>query len=76
MAKRTAILGTWTIYEGWMKIIRVKVQMDAEQIEREVEDHGRAVAVLPYDPERHMALLAQQMRVNLMKRQYGRQAKS
>src|SRR6202048_4421779 len=40
MAKRTAILGTWTIYEGWMKIIRVKVQIDAEQIEREVEDHG------------------------------------
>jgi len=34
MAKRTAILGTWTIYQGWMKIIRVKVQIDAEQIER------------------------------------------
>jgi hypothetical protein len=49
MAKRIAILGTWTIYEGWMKIIRVKVQIDAEQIEREVEDHGRAVAVLPYE---------------------------
>jgi hypothetical protein len=32
MAKRIAILGTWTIYEGWMKIIRVKVQIDAEQI--------------------------------------------
>jgi 8-oxo-dGTP pyrophosphatase MutT (NUDIX family) len=66
MAKRIAILGTWTIYEGWMKIIRVKVQIDAEQIEREVEDHGRAVAVLPYDPERHMALLAQQLRVPVL----------
>jgi hypothetical protein len=63
MVKRTAILGTRTIYEGWIKIIRVKVQIDAEQIKREVEDHGRAVAVLPYDPERHMALLAQQLRV-------------
>lgn len=40
--------------EGWMKIIRVKEHIDAEQIEREVEDHGRAVAVLPYDPERHV----------------------
>jgi nudix-type nucleoside diphosphatase (YffH/AdpP family) len=49
-----------------MKIIRVKVQIDAEQIEREVEDHGRAVAVLPYDPERHMALLAQQLRVPVL----------
>ena len=66
MAKRIAILGTWTIYEGWMKIIRVKVQIDAEQIEREVEDHGCAVAVLPYDPERHMALLAQQLRVPVL----------
>jgi nudix-type nucleoside diphosphatase (YffH/AdpP family) len=66
MAKRTAILGTWTIYEGWMKIIRIKVQIDAEQIEREVEDHGRAVAVLPYDPERHVILLAQQLRVPVL----------
>jgi hypothetical protein len=49
-----------------MKIIRVKVQIDAEQIEREVEDHGRAVAVLPYDPERHVVLLAQQLRVPIL----------
>ena len=66
MAKRIAILGTWTIYEGWMKIIRVKVQIDAEQIKREVEDHGRAVAVLPYDPERHVIFLAQQLRVPVL----------
>ena len=28
-----------------------------EEVEREVEDHGRGVAVLPYDPVRRVALL-------------------
>jgi nudix-type nucleoside diphosphatase (YffH/AdpP family) len=34
-----------------------------KDIHREVEDHGRAVAVLPYDPARKTALLVLQLRV-------------
>ncbi|MFE1602617.1 NUDIX domain-containing protein [Methylobacterium sp. ID0610] len=35
---------------------------DGSTITREVEDHGRAVTVLPYDPERRTALLVRQFR--------------
>ncbi|AWN49952.1 NUDIX hydrolase [Methylobacterium terrae] len=35
---------------------------DGSRIGREVEDHGPAVAVLPYDPERRVALLVRQFR--------------
>ena len=46
------IAQTKTLYEGWLKIIGVRVRLeDGEEVRREVEDHGRAVAVLPYDPQ-------------------------
>jgi nudix-type nucleoside diphosphatase (YffH/AdpP family) len=35
---------------------------DGEVIKREVEDHGAAVCVLPYDPERRVAMLVRQFR--------------
>jgi nudix-type nucleoside diphosphatase (YffH/AdpP family) len=57
------ILGSSILYHGWMKVLRVKVKADTREIEREVEDHGRAVAFLPYDPERRVVLLARQLRV-------------
>ncbi|TNC16438.1 NUDIX hydrolase [Methylobacterium terricola] len=35
---------------------------DGSRIGREIEDHGPAVAVLPYDPDRRVALLVRQFR--------------
>ena len=66
MAERAAILDKQTVYQGWMKILRVKAQIESEEVEREVEDHGRAVAVLPYDAERKVVLLARQVRVPVL----------
>jgi nudix-type nucleoside diphosphatase (YffH/AdpP family) len=57
------ILGSSILYQGWMKVLRVKLEIDTREIEREVEDHGRAVAFLPYDPERRVVLIARQVRV-------------
>jgi nudix-type nucleoside diphosphatase (YffH/AdpP family) len=66
MADRAAILNKQTVYQGWMKILRVKAQIDSDEVEREVEHHGRAVAVLPYDAQRRVVLLAKQVRVPVL----------
>ncbi len=57
------IVGTRTVYEGWARYLVAEVRMpDGSRIGREVEDHGPAVAVLPYDRERRVALLVRQFR--------------
>jgi nudix-type nucleoside diphosphatase (YffH/AdpP family) len=54
-------------YDGWTQIIRVRVRLeDGTEVQREVEDHGRAAAVLPYDPVRRTALLVRQLRVPVL----------
>jgi nudix-type nucleoside diphosphatase (YffH/AdpP family) len=58
------IVDTVTAYEGWTRLARVRVRLeDGTTIEREVEDHGRAVAMLPYDPVRRTALVIRLLRV-------------
>jgi nudix-type nucleoside diphosphatase (YffH/AdpP family) len=58
---------TKTLYEGWLKIIGVRVRLDdGEEVRREVEEHGRAVAVLPYDPGRRTALLIKLLRAPVL----------
>ncbi len=51
------------LHQGWgcFGVARLRLA-DGAEIEREVEDHGDAVAVLPYDPERREALLVRQLR--------------
>jgi len=52
------IINTTTLYDGWIKVLRVRLRLNpGEEVEREVEDHDRGVAVLPYDPVRRVALL-------------------
>jgi len=52
-----------TLYSGFLRMLRLSVVLaDGTRFEREVEDHGAAVAVLPYDPESRVALLARQLR--------------
>lgn len=47
-----------TPYEGWLtlRLARMRDEHGAT-FTREIEDHGRGVAVLPYDPERRTALI-------------------
>jgi nudix-type nucleoside diphosphatase (YffH/AdpP family) len=52
-----------TLHEGWGKLLRLTIRLpDGHSIKREVEDHGAAVSVLPYDPERRTAILVRQFR--------------
>jgi nudix-type nucleoside diphosphatase (YffH/AdpP family) len=47
-----------SVYEGWLCVRVVTYRSAAgETVRREVEDHGSAACVLPYDPERRTALL-------------------
>jgi nudix-type nucleoside diphosphatase (YffH/AdpP family) len=66
MADRAAILDQQMVYQGWMRILRVKARIESDEVEREVEDHGRAVAVLPYDAQRAVVMLARQVRVPVL----------
>ena len=51
------------IHVGWSRFSIFTFRLDdGSLIRREIEDHGRAASVLPYDPERRVALLARQFR--------------
>ena len=53
-----------TKHDGWSKYRIVAVRLaDGKTLRREMEDHGGAVGVLPYDPQRRMAVLIRQFRV-------------
>ncbi len=52
------------VYEGWTRLRRMTVRMpDGALLERHVEDHGAAAAVLAYDPARRCALLVSMPRL-------------
>lgn len=58
-----AITGTKKVYQGWSDLLLATVRgPDGEEFGREIEDHGAAVGVLPYDPERRVAVLVRQFR--------------
>ncbi|MGU3538537.1 NUDIX domain-containing protein [Methylobacterium sp. A54F] len=58
-----SIRGTRILHDGWTRFLVAEVELaDGTRLKREVEDHGRAVAVLPYDPERRVAILISQFR--------------
>jgi nudix-type nucleoside diphosphatase (YffH/AdpP family) len=47
-----------TVYQGYVTLMRATLSgPDGESFVREIEHHGHAVAVLPYDPARRTALL-------------------
>jgi nudix-type nucleoside diphosphatase (YffH/AdpP family) len=51
-------------YRGWCRLLLARVRYpDGRIVSREIEDHGRAACVLPYDPVRRIALLVRQLRV-------------
>ena len=61
------ILSRRSVYDGWLRLSVCAVRMPNGAIEeRHIEDHGPAVGVLPYDPERRVALLVSQPRAPLI----------
>ena len=52
------------VHSGWAKFMIATVRLsDGRRFRREIEDHGAAACVLPYDPERRTAVLVRQFRV-------------
>jgi nudix-type nucleoside diphosphatase (YffH/AdpP family) len=65
------IIEVETIYDGWSKCLLAHVRLeDGTIVKRQIEDHGNAVVVLAYDPERRCATLIRQSRGAVM---YSRQ---
>jgi nudix-type nucleoside diphosphatase (YffH/AdpP family) len=60
------IVAKFTLHAGWCKLLRVQIRVDGSEVIREVEDHGRAVAVLPYDPVRRTTLLIKLLRAPVL----------
>jgi len=57
------IVSLETVHEGWSKFLIATISLPGGQvIKREIEDHGRAVSVLPYDPTRKCAMMIRQFR--------------
>ena len=58
-----AIIDEKVLHDGWGRLLGLRIRLpDGEVIKREVEDHGNAICVLPYDPERRVAVLVRQFR--------------
>lgn len=55
------------IHQGWNTFgIATITEPNGIVVQRALEDHGKAACVLPYDPERRVALLVRQVRVGPM----------
>lgn len=61
--KKHEIVSLEMKHDGWARLSVATIRLpDGKLIQREVEDHGAAVAVLPYDPLRKTVLLVEQFR--------------
>lgn len=57
------ILARETVYSGYLTVERLRVRLSSDaEVWLEVERHGEAVVVLPYDAERRRALLVRLFR--------------
>ena len=51
------------LHDGWSRLFALRIRLpDGQVMKREVEDHGNAVGVLPYDPQRRVAMLVRLFR--------------
>ncbi|HEX3943853.1 MAG TPA: NUDIX domain-containing protein [Rhizomicrobium sp.] len=61
------ILEKTTVHDGWARYSVLQVRLaDGQTVKRELEEHGPAVTVLPYDPERRTAILVSQFRAPVL----------
>lgn len=58
VAAMTSISAVRQIYQGWLNLLMVRLRAaNGDEFERHVVELGRAVCILPYDPETRTALL-------------------
>lgn len=55
-----------TLHRGWLTIMRATLRTGNERFDREIEHHGNGGTVLPYDPDRRVALIIRQPRAPMM----------
>ena len=61
------LLATHTACAGWARLLIATIRLaDGHTVEREIEDHGEAVCILPYNPVRRTAILVRQMRAPVL----------
>jgi nudix-type nucleoside diphosphatase (YffH/AdpP family) len=60
------ILSIRTVFKGWVDLLMLRVRLGDEEVERPVVDHPSGAAVLPYDPERRVALLISETRLPVL----------
>lgn len=64
---KAEIVETKNVYDGWAKYLLAKVRLEDGHIaEREIVCREACVGVLPYDPERKLALLVRQFRAPVL----------
>ncbi|MDP8913608.1 MAG: NUDIX domain-containing protein [Pseudomonadota bacterium] len=60
---RDHLISAETIHSGWFDFVKLRVKpCEGEEIEREIVSHPSGAAVLPFDPERKVALLITEAR--------------
>lgn len=63
----TDIIEAQSLYRGWVRLLRARIRLPGgEVIAREIEDHGEAACVLPYDPQARLAILVRQLRAPVL----------
>ena len=63
------ILKETVLHEGWARFLMLELGLpDGAKIKRELDDHGQAACVLPYDPDRKTATLVRLWRVGALYR--------
>ena len=61
------IIDVQSLYRGWLELLRARLRTgEGEEIAREIEDHGAAACVLPYDPDARTAMLVRQLRAPVL----------
>jgi hypothetical protein len=64
MTKNLWAFSLRVLHKGWNTFgIATVTGPDGSHFERALEHHGDAACVLPYDPDRRVALLVRQMRI-------------
>lgn len=64
MADMPEVVGLHTAHARWARMLVATLRAaDGTTFQRDLEDHGAAAAVLPYDPVRRVALLVRQFRL-------------
>ena len=61
------IIDTQQLHKGWIRLVRATLRLDdGARVAREIVVHGRAAAVLPYDPHRRTVMLVRLLRAPVL----------